>query len=313
MSWAGSTTTTPGPGPPCSRCATRRPRVALAGLVAVSQQQPADAEVVGRLQQRRDAALRELDDADALDGELDPGQQRELRYQPGLCLALHEEPAAREERAAPVEPDVEGEASQLIDRVASAAAPREPRWPPSSRSSRRSERSGTHASTSGECVATTCWKGRFRATALSAASHVGWRLASMSSKSRIGSAVSASPSSGMASSTATSSHSAAMRRCWPAPSARAAPRSVTSGRGVSVMACTERGRSGAGPSCLASRPPACNRSARTSTNSSQVSGACGWAAPSSIERRRWPPAGCGLGLPIDGRGPPTIDRRVASS
>ena len=128
---------------------SRRPCVVLARRVAVGQQQPADAQVVGCLEQRRDAALRELDDADALDGELDAGEECELRHQPGLRLPLHEDPAAREERAAPIEPHVEGEPAQLIDGVALRAAPPGPRYRRRHGTSRRSELNGTHASTSG--------------------------------------------------------------------------------------------------------------------------------------------------------------------
>ena len=73
--------------------ATGHVGVRLAAVVAVDEEVPLDAEVVGELQQRLGSALGKLDQGDALVVEIAAAQSGQLGKQPELGLAFHQQPA----------------------------------------------------------------------------------------------------------------------------------------------------------------------------------------------------------------------------
>ena len=77
---------------------------------------PLDAEFACDLDQRREAALRELDAGHALDVEVVAAGPGQLRQHPELALALHQQPAAREHRRAASRAHVVAELAQLLRR-----------------------------------------------------------------------------------------------------------------------------------------------------------------------------------------------------
>lgn len=67
------------------------------GLVAVDQEVPLDPQRVGQLDQRRYSALGELEAGHPFAGEHVAADPRQLGQQPGLGLALDQQPAAGEQ------------------------------------------------------------------------------------------------------------------------------------------------------------------------------------------------------------------------